>query len=148
MKLKKLIVAVSGALLVAGMFGCGDVEWFPENNSTTGGNSPNAFTFTTPAEVTQAVASGSGVVSQSNTVTVTGTQTTGWTVTVTDVTPGADSKVNIAGAGFNGTTGTILPNQTLQVEHTPSKTVGGQVTTQIKVGDYTTTFTTNTIANP
>lgn len=144
--MKWFIAAVTMLMLA----GCG-VDWFPGSSSSTG-SAPETFTFpTSPVSITQAAASGAGVESQSTVVTVSGSEVGGWPVTVTDTTPGANSKVNIAGAGFLVTPtapGTILPNQTIQVEQTPSTVVGGQVITTVTVGTFPTTFITNTIANP
>ena len=143
----KWLIATVTMLMLAG---CG-VDWFPGSSSATGA-APETFTFpTSPVSITQAAASGNGAVSQSTVVTVTGSELSGWPVTVTDTTTGANSKVNIAGAGFlvtPTTPGTILPNQTIQVEQTPSTEVGGQVITTVTVGTFSTTFITNTIANP
>jgi hypothetical protein len=122
--------------------GCG-VDWFPE--TTTNSASPNGFSFASKS-VTQTVAS-SGAFSISDSVIVQGNNASGWTVSVTDAT-GAKSQFSINGKTFTSTPDTILPNQSLQVQNVPSPTVGGQSITTVKVGDFETTFITNTIANP
>ena len=137
-----LIAAVTVLMLA----GCGSgVEWLPENSSGTSA-SPNGFTFNQNT-VTQAVAS-SGAFSQSNIVTVQGTDASGWTVTVADATTGASSQFSANNGTFTSTPGTILPNQNLQIQHKASTTIGGQAITTVKVGGYITTFVTTTVANP
>lgn len=139
--MKRLLIVVA-VFMVAG---CG-VDWFPENSSTSGSaSSPNGFTFTSNT-VTQTVAS-SGAYSQSNVVTITGNNTAGWTVSIINDPSGANSQFSINGGAFTSA-GTILPNQTLQVQHIPSTTIGGQVITTIKVGEIQETFLTSTVANP
>ena len=124
--------------------GCGSgVEWFPESNGSSG--APNGVTFATKT-ITEAEAL-AGNFSQSDVQPVTGTNTAGWTVSVSDST-GSSSEYQIASGGFVSTPGTILPNQQLQIQHKCSTTIGGSVTTVVKIGTLTTTFTTQTVANP
>ena len=135
-------------LLAVTMFllaGCGsNVDWFPAGSGGSGG-APDGFTFT-PNNVTQTVAS-SGAYSQSNQVTVTGSDTGGWTVSILNDPSGAASQFSINNGVFTSTPAIVKPNQTLQVQHKPSTAIGGQVITTIQVGTLQETFITTTIAN-
>ena len=136
----KWLIATVTILMLAG---CGDVKWFPENSSGTSA-SPNAF----PPfpDVTGVAVTNPGTVSQSATVTITGNNPSGWTVSVSDATPGANSQFSINGAAFTSTAGTILPNQTLRVQHTNATTPSTITTTNVTVGAFTTTFQSTTAA--
>jgi hypothetical protein len=112
--------------------GCGDVKWFPESNGSSA--SPNAFNFNAATPL-----AGTTVI-QSDAVTVTGTNQSGWPVTVTTTTANATSTFAINGST---STTTILPNQSLQITQTlPSGGTSGEVvSTLVQVGTFTTTFT-------
>lgn len=130
--------------------GCGDgVEWFPDNDSGNASSSPDTFSF---AQKTSTQASANNETpSQSDPVEIKGTNAAGWLVSVTDTTAGIKSEFLIIGKTgdtFSNTSRTILPNQSLQIQHLPSKTIGGKSETLVKVGEFTTTFATTTVANP
>lgn len=122
--------------------GCGSVDWFPA--STGNDAAPNAFTFTplTAQPLSTTV--------QSEAKTITGNNASGWTVTVSDGTSGANSQYSINGGAFTNAQGTILPNQTLRIQHTTAATPVTITTTNVQVGTYTTTFqsTTTTTTTP
>jgi hypothetical protein len=120
--------------------GCGNVEWFPENSTTGGATAPNAFTFAQKTGVTIST------LVQSDSVLVTGTNSGGWAITVADGTTGAGSQYSISGGPFTSSPGTILPNQTLRLQHTSAATSSTVATTNVTVGTFTTTFQSVTAA--
>jgi hypothetical protein len=127
--MKKLLLI--GAIFM--LAGCG-ADFFPANNGGGGGTSasPAAITFT-PNNVTQAVAN-TGAFVTSNTVTVIGNNPGGWTVSILNDPAGVTTQFSIANGAFTTTPGTILPNQTLVLQHKPSTTIGGQAVSTIQVG--------------
>ena len=126
-----LISAVTVLLLA----GCGNVDWFPTGTNTS---APVAFQFTllTNVVINTAV--------QSNSVTVTGDNQSGWPISVSDGTAGANSQYSINGAAFTNTAGTILPNQTLRIQQTSASTNSTLTTSNVTVGTYSTTFQSQT----
>lgn len=135
-------------LLVITLFmlaGCGDVDWFPEAGSGDPSLAPDTFTF--QRETSTLTEATNETTSLSESKTVTGTNSAGWTVSVTDSTTGAESEFSVANDLFSSTPRVILPNQNLQIRHLPAKVVGGQSTTIVRVGTFQTTFTTETIAD-
>lgn len=77
---------------------------------------------------------------QSDSVTLSGF-TNALTVTIS----GGEYSIN--GGTFTSSAGTILPNQTLRVQHTSASTASTSTTTTITVGTYTTTFTSVTASS-
>jgi len=130
---------ITKALLAGGalalLAGCGDVDWFPESSTSTA-TAPTAFTFANKEGVAL------NTVTQSETVTLSGF-TNELTVTVS----GGDSEYSINGGAFTSSAGTILPNQTLRVQHTSATTSSTSTTTTVTVGTYTTTFTSITASS-
>ena len=137
--------------------GCGDVDWFPDTRpaatTPTNAAAPNAFTFTPQSISVNTLTNGVNPVS-SNTVTVTGTNTNGWPVTFTSysgaVNPTAQLTVsdNVGGLPLTSDPGApipnVMPNQTLEIDLTPSIVVGTTVTASVTVGTYTTSFAVTT----
>lgn len=123
-------------LLVAviGLSGCG-ADWFPETSSSSA-SAPTAFTFASKSSVTLST------LTQSDTVTL-----SGFTNSLTVSVSGGDSEYSINGGTFTSTAGTILPNQTLRVQHTSASTSSTSTTTTVTVGTYTTTFTSVTASS-
>jgi hypothetical protein len=115
--------------------GCG-VDWFPE--STTNSAAPDGFSF--PAKTAQPLST----VIQSDSVSITGSNPSGWTVSVSDVTTGATSKYSISGGAFVSTPGTIKPNERLVIQQTTASTLGTIATTNVTVGTFSTTFQSTT----
>ena len=124
-----LFVTVS-VLLFAG---CGNVDWFP-TGTTANTSAPVAFTF---PQLTNVVIN---TAVQSAQVTVIGDNQSGWPITVSDGTAGANSQYSINGAAFTNTAGTILPNQTLRIQQTSASTNSTFATSNVTVGTYSTTF--------
>ena len=106
----KWLIAAVAVLLLAG---CGNVDWFP-----TGTTSPAPVAFTFP-QLTNVVINTSV---QSAQVTITGNNTSGWPISVSDGTAGANSQYSINGAAFTSAVGVILPNQTLRIQQTSAST--------------------------
>lgn len=111
---------------------CGDVQWFPADGTATA-TAPTTFSFSEKTAVAL------NTVVQSDAVTLSGFSSA-LAVTVS----GADSEYSINGGTFTGAAGTILPNQTLRVQHTSSGTASTATTTTVTVGTYSTTFTSIT----
>lgn len=134
----KRTIAMTIMLLVAcivsvGIAGCGDVNWFPDDSSSSG-TAPTAFTFANK----ESVALSTTV--QSDTVTL-----SGFTGALAVTVSGGEYSVN--GGTFTSSTGTVLPNQSLRVQHTSASTASTSTTTTITVGTYTTTFTSITTSS-
>ena len=127
MKKRGILKLLLIPMLVAGLAGCGDVDWFPESSSSTA--APTAFTFATKTGVALST------LVQSDTVTL-----SGFTNSLTVSVSGGDSEYSINGGTFTSTAGTILPNQTLRVQRTSASTSSTSTTTTVTVGTYTTTF--------
>jgi hypothetical protein len=119
------------------LMGCG-VDWFPSNTAATSGLAPEAFSFT------PLTAQPLSTVVQSAPVVITGTNTAGWTVSVSDATTGAKSTYSINNGTPTSTPGTILPNQSLTIGQTTAQTLGTIATTVVNVGTFQTTFQTTT----
>jgi hypothetical protein len=134
--MRLLFMAVVGLVLA----GCGNVDWFPtDNNGTVASATPNAFVFT-PSLLTDVPIN---TLQISNTVTITGTNATGWTVSVSG---DSSSKFSINNGAFTNTPSIILPNQTLSVQHTSSANLNATVTTTVTVGTtYSTSFQSTTV---
>jgi len=132
------ILAMLTVLVFAG---CGDVTWFPDKAATGGatGNAPDSFTFPLVTNITP------GQIAQSAAVTIKGTQTAGWSISVADAGGNVTgSQYSISGRAATSTPGTILPNETLTISHktgTGFATIG---TTKVTVGTFTTTFQSQT----
>ena len=122
-------------MALAMLAGCGDIEWLPDSSSSTA-TAPTAFTYATKSEVALST------LVQSDTVTLSGF-TDALTVTVS----GGDSAYSINGGTFSSASGTILPNQTLRVQHTSASTSSTSTTTTITVGTYSTTFVSITASS-
>jgi hypothetical protein len=122
-------------LMLAGLTGCGSVEWFPETSSSTA-TAPTAFTLATKSSIALST------LVQSDTVTL-----SGFTNALTVSVSGGDSEFSINGGTFTSTATTILPNQTLRVQHTSASTSSTSTTTTVTVGTYTTTFTSVTVSS-
>lgn len=125
-----LFIAFAALTLTA----CG-ADFFPENTTTgAGGGAPDGFTFAQKTNVTL------GQLVQSDAVTVTGSNSGGWTISVSDGTTGANSQYSINGSAFTSAAGTILPNQTLRIQQTAASTNSTLTTSKVTVGTFTTTF--------
>jgi hypothetical protein len=137
--MKWLIAAVTVLMLA----GCGTgVEWLPTGTSGGSTANPNGITFTQD-NVTQAVAN-SGAFVLSNSVTVTGNVQSGWTVSILNDPAGVTTQFSIANGPFTTTPATILPNQTLVLQHKASTTIGGQAVSTIQVGQLQAAWITTT----
>lgn len=137
----KWLIAAGTVLMLAG---CGSgVEWLPTNSSGGSAANPNGITFTQNS-VTQAVANTTGAFVLSNTVTVTGNIQSGWTVSILNDPVGVTTQFSIANGPFTTTPGTILPNQTLVLQHKASTTIGGQAVSTIQVGQLQAAWITTT----
>jgi hypothetical protein len=135
MKKRGLLKLLLLPMMIAGLAGCGDVEWFPESSSSTA-TAPTAFTFATKTGVALST------IVQSDTVTL-----SGFTNALTVSVSGGDSEYSINGGAFTSTAGTILPNQTLRVQRTSASTSSTSTTTTVTVGSYTTTFSNVTASS-
>jgi len=125
------------AVTVFMLAGCGSgVDWFPENGGGGGGSAPDGFTFTPKTNVAV------NTTVQSESVTVTGTSGSIWTISVSGA-PGSAYSIN--GAAFTSSPGTIKPDQSLVVQHMSSSTNNTVTTTSVKVGTYTTSFQATTV---
>jgi hypothetical protein len=124
-------LGISCYCLVA-LSACGDVKWFPADGTSTA-TAPTGFSF--PEKTGVAL----NAVVQSDAVTL-----SGFSSTLAVSVAGADSEYSINGGAFTSTAGTILPNQTLRVQHTSASTASTAVTTTVTVGTYSTTFTSIT----
>jgi len=124
-----LFMAFAALMLTA----CG-ADFFPTNSTPGTGDAPDGFTFPQKTNVTL------GQLVQSDPVTVTGSNTGGWTISVSDGTTGANSQYSINGQAFTSAAGTILPNQTLRIQHTAASTNGTLTTSNVTVGTFKTTF--------
>ncbi|HJV64482.1 MAG TPA: hypothetical protein VJ550_01985 [Geomonas sp.] len=143
--MRRVLAAVS-LLLIAG---CGNIQWFPSNTSngstpSDGTASPTPFTFT-DATMTLALAQ-QNQPSESNMVTIQGTNAAGWTLTLTDTPSSANGEAIINGQYYlkGSTMPAVKPTDTLQIVQVASKTVGGVVSTKVKLGNYSTHFRTTT----
>jgi hypothetical protein len=123
------------ALFIVMIPGCGDVEWFPATSTSTA-TAPTSFTLATKSDVSLST------VVQSDTVTL-----SGFTNALAVSVSGGDSEYSINGGTFTATAGTILPNQTLRVQHTSASTASTVTTTTVTVGTYTTTFASVTASS-
>jgi hypothetical protein len=135
MKRQSVIIILLGTMIIAAFSGCGSVDWFPENSSSTA-TAPTAFTFATKSAVSLST------LVQSDTVTL-----SGFTNSLTVSVSGGDSEYSVNGGTFTSTSGTILPNQTLRVQHTSASTSSTSTTTTVTVGTYSTTFTSITTSS-
>jgi hypothetical protein len=111
---------------------CGDVQWFPADGTSTA-TAPTEFTFSEKTGVAL------NTVVQSDSVTL-----SGFSSALAVSVSGAESEYSINGGAFTSAAGTILPNQTLRVQHTSASTASTAVTTTVTVGTYSTTFTSIT----
>lgn len=111
------------AMLV--LAGCGNTEWFPESGNTS---APNAFSFAIKFNVPLSTSV------QSDAVTITGDQPAGWAISIADSTKGANSQYSINGGEYKSTAGTILPNQTLRIQHTSASTNTTTTTSLVTIG--------------
>jgi hypothetical protein len=133
----KWLVLIGAIFMLAG---CGGgLDFFPDNAGGGSAAAPNAFVFTPANKLDVAV----NTTVQSNSVTVTGTNPSGWVITISGA-PGSAYSIN--GAAYTSTSGIILPNQNLVVQHTSSGQNSTAVTTTVIVGTYTTSFQSTTIA--
>lgn len=133
--MKRLLVLVTILMLA----GCGDsIEWLPENETGTDSAAPDDFNFATKNNVALTTEI------QSDLVTIKGNQAATWVISVSDATPDANSKYSINGAAFVSTAGTILPNQSLRIQHTSASTTSTIATTNVTIGTLTKTFQSQT----
>jgi hypothetical protein len=137
--------------------GCG-ADWFPAYQTTTtttttgGAAAPNFFNFTSQSVTINDLANSTSPTISSNTVTITGNNPQGWPISFKSYS-GATSQLTIGdnsgGLSYTYDPGTaipnILPNQTIQIQQTPSFTVGGFTITAVTVGSYTTNFIIATV---
>jgi hypothetical protein len=121
--------------------GCGgeQPQWFPDNGGGGSGSAPNSFVFN-PAIKTGVP---TATLQTSNSVNITGNNASGWQVSVSG---DSSSMFSINGGAFTNTTATILPNQTLAIQQMSSSNFNTTVTTTVKVGTYSTSFQSTTVA--
>ena len=123
------------------MAGCGDFEWFPEDNPST------TITASTPSTEASAFTNQCGV--------QTGTTITSNAVTVSGITGMAaisvssnnDSQYSINDGPFTSSAGIVSSGQSVRVRHTSAADTGtgnSVVTTTLTIGGGNSTFKTDT----
>lgn len=120
--------------------GCG-ADWFPSTPAPL--SSPTAFFFDADTTTTPATAT------TSKEITLAGTDTSGWTVKVEDVTTGANSQISINGTTYlPGDTNIprVVPGDKIKVTHTSATLASGVSTTKVTIGGFAATYTTNTVS--
>lgn len=119
-------------LVLLGMLlsGCGGIEWFPETGVAS-------FSFSPASEVD--VTAGSTRTSSSVTLSITGMATA-----AISVSGDSSSKYSVNGGSYTSAAGTVKPGDTVTVQHTASNTIGETVSTTLKVGDKSATFSSTT----
>lgn len=133
------LVMCAVLLVVLGIAGCGNVDWFPpyKRQPTT----PDAFSFTPQTRVTP------GDTVTSNAITVAGLTATSSPISVTG-SNGSNSKYVINGTDSTSTT--VKNGDTVAVQHTAASTLGTDTTSTLVIGDVSATFrsTTKTVLIP
>jgi hypothetical protein len=126
--------------------GCG-VDWFPAPVLPNAA-APNSFTFTPQNVSIDTLANNPSTIVSSNTVTLAGTNTAGWATTFKTYS-GATGSLKVGTTSYNpgDTIPNVMPQQTLQIDLTPSVTVGHSVKASVTVGTYTANFIVTTTAS-
>lgn len=108
---------------------------FSANFNVMLNKNPSAFSFTNQSNL---VAS---TLTESNAITVTGTDGTQTEVYLISVTNG---EYSIDSGSYTSASGTVIEGQTVKVRNTSSATACGQVTTDLNIGGTSGSFTTTT----
>lgn len=147
-----ILVAVA-LLFIAG---CGDIQWFPNSTgtSTTDASAPDAFTI--PAKTISMASAVTTKTIESDHITISGNNPSGWLMTVADDPAATNSEIFVdykdgtfgsfirAGGILEGPI-TLHSGDTFYITQIPSTdSTKPVVSTVITIGTYTTAFKTTT----